>query len=572
MRALFIITLSMLCSDLFAQVIIRCPQGDFNNSRVENKYDKKFRCVPNEESILSNWTITPCDCDNVENIYDSGLNASCKRTITLYTDSLIYPTEHMAFDYPYFSLDPSSFINMLGPTGFSILFYLDPNNETESDSDPNEAAIVLRIDTVTLSTTFDAWVPFDKEASFRLFTGYDENLDRRHRDISILDNYCGDSLEFCQEVIRNPNISVPAGQSIPDIINLDASLTHDNYPLNIKVSNINISGDVPLNDLELTFSSESEDAILLNATQSPFGTDLNLGFSDFGAIDTIPSDATVGIEVFPKNKFRDAFFGYYFDQSYLTRGDWSLSVKNNSTSAFTTLNSWTLEVCDYKVPCDIYYRNTTSLVIPNSESNNCNNSWTGSSVITIPNEGMIRSFRVENVDITHTWISDLALSIVSPDLDTVLLVDVNCIDEDDLNIGFTDPDQTADLLDFCPPVAPLLVVKSEEPLSQFYGKQSQGDWQLLITDECLGYDGGRLNSWTLNICLEDCESDAVVRGLATIPRGNRTVKNTIESTHIHKNSNQELFYKAGQSITLKKGFEVRDSSIFLAQIGDCNNN
>ncbi|MEM8898376.1 MAG: M6 family metalloprotease domain-containing protein [Bacteroidota bacterium] len=104
------------------------------------------------------------------------------------------------------------------------------------------------------------------------------------------------------------------------------------------------------------------------------------------------------------------------------------------------------------------------------------NSDTGiDSEIVVPDDGAISLIRV-SVDITHTYIGDLEVSLIAPDGKTASLHDNTGGSNDDL----------------------ILTMESgkEEELDTFVGSSMKGTWKLRVKD-LASQDTGRINNWKL---------------------------------------------------------------------------
>ncbi len=103
------------------------------------------------------------------------------------------------------------------------------------------------------------------------------------------------------------------------------------------------------------------------------------------------------------------------------------------------------------------------------------------------------------LDISHTYISDLAIDLVAAGGTTVRLWDRECGRQDDILTSFDDESiqQTFD----CPPVTGQFLVPTTGPLSAFDGSPANGSWTLRVTDEA-EFDGGTLNGFSLKMCLQ----------------------------------------------------------------------
>ncbi len=91
------------------------------------------------------------------------------------------------------------------------------------------------------------------------------------------------------------------------------------------------------------------------------------------------------------------------------------------------------------------------------------------------------------VDITHTYINDLAVTLVSPNGTPVVLHNRSGGSSDDI-IGWFDSE-----------------LASAEPLSRMNGEHSTGTWTLKVNDG-VPYNTGMLNDWSLEICSRPFET------------------------------------------------------------------
>lgn len=136
-----------------------------------------------------------------------------------------------------------------------------------------------------------------------------------------------------------------------------------------------------------------------------------------------------------------------------------------------------------------------------------------------------------DLNISHTWVSDLTAVLKGPDGTQVTLFQNVCGDEvDNANAVFDDygtPLQCATN----PAISGFIL--PTDALSAFSGLSPQGTWTLTITDN-FGQDGGQLNSWGLTLCsTEEPEVSGVAEhtfaGLSVYPnpnKGNFTVRFT----------------------------------------------
>ena len=115
-------------------------------------------------------------------------------------------------------------------------------------------------------------------------------------------------------------------------------------------------------------------------------------------------------------------------------------------------------------------------------------------VINIPTDVVIDYVTV-NVDITHTYINDLIITIIHPDGSSMVAVwDRNCAFENDLDVTFIDGEAAIACAE--PTVGNY---GPANPLDVFSGLSSAGDWTISITDNW-NVDLGSLNDWSIEIC------------------------------------------------------------------------
>lgn len=122
--------------------------------------------------------------------------------------------------------------------------------------------------------------------------------------------------------------------------------------------------------------------------------------------------------------------------------------------------------------------------------------FTESHVINISEASTITDINI-GVDISHTYIGDLAIAVLSPDNTQVLLKSPNdCSDEEDITGSFNDDA----LLFNCQNASLNAAAKSlNDLLSNFDGESTSGNWTIKVGDYEPG-DDGTLNAWYVEIC------------------------------------------------------------------------
>ena len=130
-------------------------------------------------------------------------------------------------------------------------------------------------------------------------------------------------------------------------------------------------------------------------------------------------------------------------------------------------------------------------------------SATGTPIITsdilvpVSAAGPIADVNVVGLTGTHTYISDLSITLTSPTGTMVTLFNGICTTGAFQNFALNLDDQAAATTFPCPPVGNV-TVKPQSPLSVFNGQNSNGIWKLTVSD-ANDSDGGSLNGWGLKI-------------------------------------------------------------------------
>lgn len=166
---------------------------------------------------------------------------------------------------------------------------------------------------------------------------------------------------------------------------------------------------------------------------------------------------------------------------------------NCGSSAFTSAFNFTTG------NCTSYASSNVPVTISNSGTP------TVTSTVTIPISGTITDVNILNLDIPHTWVNDLTITLTSPDGTTVTLIDQICNGENNFDISLDDAG-TAHASIPCPP-ADGNTYQPDSPLSVFDGEDPAGTWTLTVTDNA-NQDGGSIEGWTLEICADPPCTDA----------------------------------------------------------------
>ncbi|WP_282164519.1 reprolysin-like metallopeptidase [Cellulophaga baltica] len=179
---------------------------------------------------------------------------------------------------------------------------------------------------------------------------------------------------------------------------------------------------------------------------------------------------------------------------------WRVKPKNNcgegvfgNAFSFTTTN----------IDCKIVSAKSLPITISSSGSP------TISSTISFIEDLPLSDVNV-TLDLTHSYLADLTVTLTSPEGTTVVLMANSCGENRNVNATF-DQSASSFVCGTNPAISGL--VKPLGSLNAFNGESSKGDWVLTISDGA-GGDGGSLNGFSLELCVEglyrpDADNDGV---------------------------------------------------------------
>jgi len=162
------------------------------------------------------------------------------------------------------------------------------------------------------------------------------------------------------------------------------------------------------------------------------------------------------------------------------------SINACGESSFSTINSFTTanEVCGPIVSTD------TPLNIPD------NNSTGVSSIINVAENKSITDLNV-TVNITHPWIGDLTLILISPSGTSVILVATRTDEGDNYINTVFDSDVENEIAANTAPYTGVFAPQGN--LASFNSEESFGEWTLKVVDGG-SEDIGQIDNWTVEIC------------------------------------------------------------------------
>lgn len=119
------------------------------------------------------------------------------------------------------------------------------------------------------------------------------------------------------------------------------------------------------------------------------------------------------------------------------------------------------------------------------------------STLTIAGVGVISDVNVVGIDITHSYVGDLTLTLQSPSGTVVTIMNVGCGTDNNININLDDEAAGTWGCAGGGPVGGGGTFQPSNPLSAFDGEDANGVWTLTVIDG-FNLDGGSLNGWGLN--------------------------------------------------------------------------
>jgi len=283
----------------------------------------------------------------------------------------------------------------------------------------------------------------------------------------------------------------------------------------INILNLDVTHSY-IDDLEISLTSPSGTTIRLMEHPCSWQNNILINFDDSGsAYNSWPCPPTNGGTYIPQNLLSA------FDNEE-PNGDWILTIEDQAGGDGGSLNAWALEIttteclapedCSNGIDddgdgdidcndsdcscCAVGEASTDTPIIINTSGTS-----TITSTITLSSGLCVSDVNILGLDVSHTWIHDMTITLTSPDGVTVTLLDEICGSQNDLFMGFDDSGAGQGSLS-CPPTDGT-IYQADGSLSNFNGNSVAGDWVLSISDN-VGGDGGSLNGWCLEVTEDAC--------------------------------------------------------------------
>jgi subtilisin-like proprotein convertase family protein len=193
--------------------------------------------------------------------------------------------------------------------------------------------------------------------------------------------------------------------------------------------------------------------------------------------------------------------------------------------------------------------------------------------LVIPDVGLVGALTV-TLSISHTWDSDLTVTLISPTGKRVQLFSGVGDDGDDFTGTTLDDSAAAAIGSASAPFSGTF--RPAEPLSRMLGEPSNGTWKLEAIDS-VAFDVGMIESWTLNMTVSEPFATTDGNGFyafLNLPAGSYSVgqdaKPGFHSTGPATNYTVPL--PANGSITGRDFGQIRTNAIYGVQFGDTDSN
>lgn len=224
--------------------------------------------------------------------------------------------------------------------------------------------------------------------------------------------------------------------------------------------------------------------------------------------------------------------------------------------------------------CD-FYENTTLVNIPDSPGSN-QQGQAVQSIINIPNNITQYDDVTINLDVSHTFISDLVFQLDNPNGDTAVLWGRNCGGENSFNLDFNDSGSSLPFQTSCSnPFQGIYVPADGTTLNDFFSNGTQGDWILTFADFAPG-DTGTLNSWSIEVCSTNLSTiDINSNNFDILPNPSRGNFNINLSNQLTEDGLIKIYDISGkliESFSINMGLKTRSlqlnaqSGIYLVEL------
>ncbi len=340
----------------------------------------------------------------------------------------------------------------------------------------------------------------------------------------------------------------PAGSNVvisPNVV------TNDNTPVNVTISGLNNS---MVGNYNLILDGTAGTAM------RSVELTLNVLESSLATVTLVePVDMAVDVALFPTLEWSAAAGSQEYDIEIALDSNFStiiqaVTVSTNIITLSSSLDEDTLyywrvrnrNVCGNGAyssvrsfrTANIICVNESSTVVPLAISSGPPSSF--DTIITVTDNIVINDMSL-NIDLSHTWMSDIDIYLTSPSGTQITIIEDRCNNRNDLLATFTDDGAAVQCTFSAPTISG--TVNAVDMFSVFNGENALGDWVLTVADDT-DQDGGSLNGWSVDIC-----------GTQTLS----TIDNIIDDISLYPNPSKESVYlQLGNIAFAEAEFDIYD--------------
>ena len=296
----------------------------------------------------------------------------------------------------------------------------------------------------------------------------------------------------------------------------------------VTTRNVNVYANILNNDFSAISLTSPSNAAVVNPDVINFNWTASTGATNYEI--QIATDANFALIVESATVETNSYSSTLLEN--LKTYFWRVQPKNDGCAAeFSNASTFSTIFCGFEVSANI------PVTIPVQAG-------TVTSTLTID---AIDSVTINDVNvqlnISHTYVSDLKVKLTSPNGTIVELFNTQCGDNDNVNATFDDSG-IALVCGGNPVISGTLI--PFQPLSAFNGQLSQGTWTLTVQD-LYNSDGGTINDWGITFCSLESPLDVV--------------KNEVSDLMVYPNPNNGNFnVKFKNTATDKVELNVYDMS------------
>ncbi len=330
--------------------------------------------------------------------------------------------------------------------------------------------------------------------------------------------------------------NVNTGNNTSLTINTSNTTSPDTYPITIT----GINGDLTISrTIDITIAAQIPESITLitpanQAQEIPTMPDFSWSTGGAATNYTFELSTDANFSILSYSEQNLAVTNYTLPlnlengQTYYWRVKTTNQCGSNNNAAvrsFTVTNN----LCQQ-------YNNANELIISDGLP-----SMTTSEII-IQESGLVNEITV-SVDIAHSWIGDLTLTLESPTGKKAVILREICGNEDQIQLIFSN--NGSGTIPCSPPVSQNIFAPVE-PFDIFNGEEINGTWKLFVADG-VELDGGTLKSWSLEVCrqVENNEPLNVLISNTTNPTCNGANTGSIQASVVGGSPNYTILWSNG---------------------------